>query len=297
MATPATTTTTAAAATTTTSGGGEPPEHRALVLTGFGGYEKVKVQTRRGGGPRPGEVSVRVRACGLNFADLLARQGLYDRLPPPPVCPGMECAGTVCALGDGVSDRQVGGGPAPVLPFPFLSLPFGPNGSGCVRGPGMGPGAAAPVVGLRWGGGTEGGVSRCLPSPFITSRLPSSHLPSFHLPSPIISHHLPSSSPVSHHHLPPPIISHLPEPQPGFAPWVPTRSIPAFTEGLRFGFLLGSGCSQRRNPAPKPRIWGGENITACLPSWGLEARGRRSCAEGAELCTNNVFSTLSSTKG
>lgn len=89
------------------AGGGEPAEHRALVLTGFGGYEKVKVQTRRGGGPRPGEVSVRVRACGLNFADLLARQGLYDRLPPLPVCPGMECAGTVCALGDDVRDRQV----------------------------------------------------------------------------------------------------------------------------------------------------------------------------------------------
>uniref|UniRef100_A0A8B9C7Q6 Vesicle amine transport 1 n=1 Tax=Anser brachyrhynchus TaxID=132585 RepID=A0A8B9C7Q6_9AVES len=108
VATPAATTTTTTATTTTSGGSGEPPEHRALVLTGFGGYEKVKVQARRGGGPRPGEVSVRVRACGLNFADLLARQGLYDRLPPPPVCPGMECAGTVCALGDGVSERQVG---------------------------------------------------------------------------------------------------------------------------------------------------------------------------------------------
>ncbi|KAI1230266.1 hypothetical protein IHE44_0010231, partial [Lamprotornis superbus] len=38
----------------------------------------------------------------------MARQGLYDRLPPPPICPGMECAGTVRALGDGVRDRQVG---------------------------------------------------------------------------------------------------------------------------------------------------------------------------------------------
>ncbi|XP_062451313.1 synaptic vesicle membrane protein VAT-1 homolog [Rhea pennata] len=92
------------------AGGGDAAaaEHRALVLTGFGGYEKVKVQARRGGGPRPGELSVRVRACGLNFADLLARQGLYERQPPPPSCPGMECAGTVCALGDGVRGRQVG---------------------------------------------------------------------------------------------------------------------------------------------------------------------------------------------
>ncbi|NXC46092.1 VAT1 protein, partial [Penelope pileata] len=90
------------------AGGGEAPEHRALVLTGFGGYEKVKVQTRRGGGCRPGELSVRVHACGLNFADVMARQGLYDRLPALPFCPGMECAGTVCAVGEEVRDRQVG---------------------------------------------------------------------------------------------------------------------------------------------------------------------------------------------
>ncbi|KAL2295223.1 hypothetical protein Nmel_018384 [Mimus melanotis] len=95
--------------------GSEPPtggkvvvEHRALVLTGYGGYDKLKVQARRAADPRPGEVSVSVRACGLNFADVMARQGLYDRLPPPPICPGMECAGTIRALGDGVRDRQVG---------------------------------------------------------------------------------------------------------------------------------------------------------------------------------------------
>uniref|UniRef100_A0A672UNQ3 Vesicle amine transport 1 n=1 Tax=Strigops habroptila TaxID=2489341 RepID=A0A672UNQ3_STRHB len=89
------------------AGGDEAAEHRALVLTGFGGYEKLKVQLRRCSSPGPGEVSVRVHACGLNFADLLARQGLYD-LPSPPVCPGMECAGVVRALGEGVRDRQVG---------------------------------------------------------------------------------------------------------------------------------------------------------------------------------------------
>lgn len=90
---------------------GEAPEHRALVLTGFGGYEKVKVQTRRGGNPGPGELSVRVRACGLNFADVMMRQGLYDRLPSLPFCPGMECAGTVSAVGEEVRDRQVSGAP------------------------------------------------------------------------------------------------------------------------------------------------------------------------------------------
>ncbi|XP_054848436.1 synaptic vesicle membrane protein VAT-1 homolog [Eublepharis macularius] len=97
--------------------GGEAPaaegrRYRALVLTGFGGYEKVKLQTRQLPGAQPspaaGQVSVQVRACGLNFADLLARQGLYERLPPPPVSPGMEAAGTVVAAGEGVASPKVG---------------------------------------------------------------------------------------------------------------------------------------------------------------------------------------------
>lgn len=88
--------------------------YRALVLTGFGGYEKMKLQTRQlpqaEPSPGAGQVSVEVRACGLNFADLLARQGLYDRLPPPPVSPGMEAAGTVLAVGEGVVSPKVGEG-------------------------------------------------------------------------------------------------------------------------------------------------------------------------------------------
>uniref|UniRef100_A0A670JRZ6 Enoyl reductase (ER) domain-containing protein n=1 Tax=Podarcis muralis TaxID=64176 RepID=A0A670JRZ6_PODMU len=87
-------------------------QYRALVLSGFGGYEKVKVQTRQlpaaEPSPAAGQVSVEVRACGLNFADLLARQGVYDRLPPLPFSPGMEAAGTVLAVGEGVSSPKVG---------------------------------------------------------------------------------------------------------------------------------------------------------------------------------------------
>ncbi|KAL4617738.1 synaptic vesicle membrane protein VAT-1-like [Arapaima gigas] len=83
--------------------------YRCLVLTGHGGYDKVKLQVKKGPpAPKKGEVLVRVRACGLNFADLLARQGLYDRLPSPPVTPGMEGSGVVEALGEEVSDRKVG---------------------------------------------------------------------------------------------------------------------------------------------------------------------------------------------
>lgn len=86
-----------------------PPPLRCLVLTGFGGYDKVKLQSRPAAppAPGPGQLTLRVRACGLNFADLMARQGLYDRLPPPPLTPGMEGAGVVVAVGEGVTDRKV----------------------------------------------------------------------------------------------------------------------------------------------------------------------------------------------
>ena len=58
--------------------------------------------------PGPGEVLVEVAAAGVNRADLMQRQGLY---PPPagaPPYPGLECSGTVAALGDGVSGWHVG---------------------------------------------------------------------------------------------------------------------------------------------------------------------------------------------
>lgn len=82
--------------------------YRALVLTGYGGYDKVKLQVKKGKPTlKAGEVLVRVKACGLNFADLMARQGLYDRLPSPPVTPGMECSGVIEAVGEEVADRKV----------------------------------------------------------------------------------------------------------------------------------------------------------------------------------------------
>lgn len=63
--------------------------------------------------PGPGNVRIRVRAAGLNFADLLARQGLYPDAPPLPCVVGYEVAGEVDAVGDGVEtlrrgDRVIG---------------------------------------------------------------------------------------------------------------------------------------------------------------------------------------------
>lgn len=53
--------------------------------------------------PGPGEVRVRIAACGLNFADLLLIRGTYQERPALPFVPGMELAGTVEALGPGVT--------------------------------------------------------------------------------------------------------------------------------------------------------------------------------------------------
>ncbi|XP_023863076.1 synaptic vesicle membrane protein VAT-1 homolog [Salvelinus sp. IW2-2015] len=83
--------------------------YRALFLTGYGGYDKVKLQMKKGKPSlKSAEVLVRVKACGLNFAELMGRQGLYELLPSPPVTPGMECSGVIEALGEEVTDRKVG---------------------------------------------------------------------------------------------------------------------------------------------------------------------------------------------
>ena len=58
--------------------------------------------------PGPGEVLLRVHACGLNFADTLLVDGHYQEKPELPFSPGLEVCGTVVALGAGVSDPPPG---------------------------------------------------------------------------------------------------------------------------------------------------------------------------------------------
>lgn len=81
---------------------------RAVVLTGTGGPEVLQVRERPDPVPGPGEVRVAVRAAGLNFADTMARVGLYPDAPKPPCVLGYEFAGEVDAVGEGVSDRKPG---------------------------------------------------------------------------------------------------------------------------------------------------------------------------------------------
>jgi NADPH:quinone reductase-like Zn-dependent oxidoreductase len=68
---------------------------RALVVRRYGPPEVLEVQQAPDPQPKPGEVLIRVKAVGVNFADLLQRMGLYPDSPKPPFIPGLEIAGVV----------------------------------------------------------------------------------------------------------------------------------------------------------------------------------------------------------
>lgn len=81
---------------------------KAVVLTGTGGYDVLQVQERPDPPVGPGEVRIAVKAAGINFADTMARVGLYPDAPKPPCVLGYEVAGEVESVGDGVSEFKVG---------------------------------------------------------------------------------------------------------------------------------------------------------------------------------------------
>ena len=82
---------------------------RAVVITKHGDPSVLQVQQRPDPAPPgPGQLRVAVRAAGVNFADHLARVGLYPGAPKLPAVVGYEVAGTVEAVGDGVDPSRVG---------------------------------------------------------------------------------------------------------------------------------------------------------------------------------------------
>jgi NADPH:quinone reductase-like Zn-dependent oxidoreductase len=108
---------------------------KALVQTGNGGPEVLQVQERPDPPVGAGEVRIAVKAAGINFADTMARVGLYPDAPKPPCVMGYEVAGEVESVGEDVSDFAVGdrvmagtrfGGQAELVTVPsaqVLSLP------------------------------------------------------------------------------------------------------------------------------------------------------------------------------
>lgn len=76
---------------------------RALQLSRTGGLPEIVDLPCPA--PGPGEVAVRIEACGLNFADLLMIEGKYQDTPTTPFVMGMEAAGVITATGPGVDLR------------------------------------------------------------------------------------------------------------------------------------------------------------------------------------------------
>jgi NADPH:quinone reductase-like Zn-dependent oxidoreductase len=82
---------------------------RAVVITKHGPPEVLQVQERPAPSrPLGGEVAIDVAAAGINFADTMARVGLYPDAPKPPTVVGYEVAGTIRAVGPGVEGLEAG---------------------------------------------------------------------------------------------------------------------------------------------------------------------------------------------
>ena len=81
---------------------------RQVVTTANGGVEVLRVEEKLEPDPATDEVRVRVHAAGLNFADILARQGLYPDGPKKPCVMGYEVAGVVDKCGANVPQDLLG---------------------------------------------------------------------------------------------------------------------------------------------------------------------------------------------
>ena len=84
---------------------------KRVVIPAPGSYDQLELREEPGLEPGPGELKVAVEACGVNYADVLVRMGLYKSARAFvgwPVTPGFEVAGRVVARGPGVSEPPLG---------------------------------------------------------------------------------------------------------------------------------------------------------------------------------------------
>src|SRR6476646_606624 len=80
---------------------------QAIRVHAYGGPEALKWEVIEVGMPGPGEVRVRQTAIGLNYIDVYSRTGFYPQLSLPFI-PGVEAAGVITAVGEGVKDLKLG---------------------------------------------------------------------------------------------------------------------------------------------------------------------------------------------
>src|ERR671918_479547 len=81
---------------------------RQAVIPRHGGPDVFELREGPDPVPGDGEILIRVRAAGVNFADILTRIGLYPDAPRPPLVVGYEVAGVVAAVGPGVTQPHEG---------------------------------------------------------------------------------------------------------------------------------------------------------------------------------------------
>ncbi|MFN3517216.1 MAG: NADPH:quinone oxidoreductase family protein [Novosphingobium sp.] len=81
---------------------------KTLRSHAVGGPETLTLDEVESPVPGPGQVRVRVKACSINFPDVLIIQDLYQFKPPRPFAPGGEASGVVDAVGEGVTQWKVG---------------------------------------------------------------------------------------------------------------------------------------------------------------------------------------------
>jgi NADPH2:quinone reductase len=81
---------------------------RAVLCKAYGPPESLVVEEIDDPTPEPGQLLIDVKACAINFPDVLMIQDLYQFKPPLPFSPGGEIAGVVSAVGDGVEGFTLG---------------------------------------------------------------------------------------------------------------------------------------------------------------------------------------------
>ena len=81
---------------------------KQIVISKHGDTDVLKIQEGKDPEPLTGEVLIKVKAIGINFADIMARKGLYPDAPKPPCVVGYEVSGIIEAAGQGVESSLVG---------------------------------------------------------------------------------------------------------------------------------------------------------------------------------------------
>ena len=81
---------------------------RKVIYPKIGGVDSIEITDTEDPLAAKGDVVVRIHRAGINFADLMMRQGLYGSNPDFPFTPGYEASGVITNTGEGVYDFEVG---------------------------------------------------------------------------------------------------------------------------------------------------------------------------------------------